>query len=165
MTNGRVRGHHHGGVTGRMTAGARPTGFRRLGGWIALLMVVAVLSATCAEYPSLPRIVAGTISTDQAGSTRPLTSLELTTISDWLAEHHAGWATNVATSPAGTIYISLDAAAQPAAVRLTLWPGPKFPGWNGAVLLEVSAEKTILIQRFSDRDLAPIVRLAVRARE
>ena len=52
-----------------------------------------------------------------------------------------------------------DAPSQPAAVRLTLWPGPKYPGWNRAVLVEVSAQKTILIQSFSDADLSSVVRL------
>ena len=70
-----------------------------------------------------------------------------------------GWRANVATSPPGTVYISLDAPSQPAAVRLTLWPGPKYPGWNRAVLVEMSAQKTILIQSFSDADLSSVMRL------
>jgi hypothetical protein len=130
--------------------------FWTLGGQVGLLVMVSVLAASCGEYPGLPRIVAGAISTDRAGGTRPLTSFEVTTLSDWLTKHRSGWTTNVATSPPGTLHISLDAAAAPAAVRLTLWPGPKYPGWNRAVLLEVPAQKAFLIQSFSDRDLAPI---------
>jgi hypothetical protein len=123
--------------------------------------MISILTTAAGEYPSLPRIVAGAISTDRAGGTRPLTSMEVTTLTDWLTKHPSGWTTNVATSPPGTVHISLDAASAPAAVRLTLWPGPKYPGWNRAVLLEVPARRTFLTQSFSDRDLAPIVGLAV----
>jgi hypothetical protein len=37
--------------------------------------------------------------------------------------------------------------------------GPKYPGWNRTVLVEMSAQKTILIQSFSDADLSSVVRL------
>ena len=130
-----------------------------LSGQIGVLMMVSVLVAACGKSINPPRIVGGTISTDQTGSTRPLTFSEVAAVSDWLAQHYSGWRANVATSPPGTVYISLDAPSQPAAVRLTLWLGPKYPGWNRAVLVEMSAQKTILIQSFSDADLSSVVRL------
>ena len=121
------------------------------------MMSAPLLSSGASFNP--PRVVAGKISSDQTGGMRPLTPSEVATISDWLAQHRSGWTMNVATSPAGTVYISLDTASQQAALRLTLWSGPKYPGWNRHVLVEYPARKTILIQSFSDRELAPILGL------
>jgi hypothetical protein len=134
--------------------------FAALRGRIGVLLLISGLLASCGV--SIPQMVAGQVSTDHAGSTRPLTASEVATVSDWLAQHRYGWKPNFVTSPAGTLYISLDTASQRSAVRLTFWPGPKYPGWNGTVLLELSPhtpQQTILVQSFADYDLAPDLRL------
>src|SRR5262249_41602851 len=95
--------------------------FAALSGRIGVLVIISGLLASCGV--NIPQIVAGQISTDQAGSTRPLTASEVATVSDWLARHRYGWKPNIVTSPAGTLYISLDTASQPLAVRLIPWSG------------------------------------------
>jgi hypothetical protein len=126
-----------------------------LAGRIGVLLMISVLMASCGV--DIPQIVAGQISTDQG--TRPLTPSEVAILSNWLAQHRSGWQPNFVTRPAGTVYISLDAASRPAAVRLTLWPGPKYPGWNGTVLLGLFPQEDIRVQSFADYDLAPILGL------
>jgi hypothetical protein len=108
--------------TGAMSTDIQAARFSVLAGRIGVFLLISILMASCGV--DIPQIVAGQISTDQKGSTRPLTPSEVAILSDWLAQHRSGWHPNFFTSPAGTVYISLDATSQPAAVRLTLWPGP-----------------------------------------
>ncbi len=143
---------------------ARAARLRTRCGRIGLLLMISALLSACGDRIEPPQIVRGTIATDQPRGTRALTPSELGAVADWLASHRRGWEALVATPPAGTVSISLDSASQPTAAKLTLWPGPKHPGWNGRLLFERPAQKTLLIQSFSDADLAPIVKLADAAR-
>jgi hypothetical protein len=141
--------------TGGMREDTRATRLRVLSGLAGLLMMNSAPPPASGESISPPRVVAGKISSDQTGGTRPLTPSEVATISDWLAEHHSGWTINVATSPAGTVYISLDTASQQAAFTLILWSGPKYLGWNRAVLVEYPAQKTIRSSRSATANWRP----------
>ena len=113
-------------------------------------------SSASAATISLPPAIAGDVSPAQ-GPQRALTHSELSTISNWLELHRSGWSANLASPPLGTASISLDTAAQKSVLTLTLWPGPKHPGWNGAVLMENQTDKSIVIQTFSSDELAPVL--------
>ena len=80
-----------------------------------------------------------------------MTSSQVATIANWLAQHRSGWGLVLVTLSPGTAVISLDTAAREGAVRLTLRPGP-----DGAMSIEYRADMDIAIKWFSGDELAAI---------
>jgi hypothetical protein len=98
----------------------------------------------------LPPAISGKIDWDQTGPTA-LTSAQVTTIADWVAQHRSGWGSDLSTRNGGVAVISLDTTARKGAVRLTLYPGP-----NGAMSIEYRADRDGAIKWFGSDELAAI---------
>jgi hypothetical protein len=95
------------------------------------------------ETVDLPAVISGKIDWDRTGPTA-LTSSQVTTIANWMAQHRSGWYPEWASLGSGVAVISLDTAAREGAVRLTLWPSPDRP-----MIIEYQADMDIAIKGFS----------------
>jgi hypothetical protein len=98
----------------------------------------------------LPAVISGKISWDRTGPTA-LTSSQVTTIANWMAQHRSGWGPVLVTLGNVVAGISLDTAAREGAVRLTLRAYP-----NGIISIEYRADMDIAIKEFSCDEWAAI---------
>jgi hypothetical protein len=119
-------------------------------GIASVLLVLSACDRMLEKTVDLPPVISGKISWDRTGPTA-LTSSQVATIADWLAQHRSGWGPELVTLMPGTAVISLDTAAREGAIRLTLWPG-----LNGPMLIEYRADMDIAIKWFSGDELAAI---------
>jgi len=119
-------------------------------GIASVLVVLSACDRMLEETIDLPPVISGKISGD---GTAALTSSQVATIANWLAQHRSGWGSVLVTLGPGAV-ISLDTAAREGAVRLTLWPGP-----IGAMLIEYRADMDIAIKWFGGDELAAILEI------
>ena len=126
---------------------------------MAMVVSLTPTLATGATVP-VPDAAGGSVSVGQGSAPRALSNTEAAAVTTWLKRHSAGWQSNAATPPIPTATVTLDAAGQIPGVRLSLWPGPKYPGWTKSVLAETAAGRPIGIQNFSPAELAPLLEIA-----
>jgi hypothetical protein len=118
-------------------------------GVASVLVVLSACDRMLGKTIDLPPVISGRIRGDR---TVALTSSQVATIANWLAQHRSGWSSELATlGSSGAAYISLDTAARESAVRLTLRPGP-----DGAMSIEYRADRDVAINSFSGDELAAI---------
>jgi hypothetical protein len=117
---------------------------------VVLLACDLMLGLMQEKTIDLPPAISGKIDWDRTGPTA-LTSAQVATIADWLAQHRSGWSPDLSTRNGGVAVISLDTAARKGAIRLTLRPGP-----NGTILVEYRADLDIAIKWFGSDELAAI---------
>lgn len=127
-----------------------------LGLAVASLVVTSPILAL-GRTITIPATTSGRIISDQLDTPKALTPSDIATITNWLERHRFGWQMNVVTPPAPTTSISLDTVGEKAALALSLWQGPKYPGWQTTVTVESPAGNPIGIQKFSPEELAPLL--------